>query len=91
MNSSLRFAGMSRVEREELSFKVDDEKLFFEASYAKLNREQLPFVDKVIDAIDNSISCPIFLDAISGAGKTFCENVLLSYARPKGHIALATA
>ena len=77
--------------REEISYNRDEELHAFEADYKKLQDDQKKFIDRVKFCIDNETPQVFFLDAIAGAGKTFCENVLLSYCRANGKIALSAA
>lgn len=74
-----------------MTYNYEEELHAFEVDYAKLQDDQKTFVDRVKFCIDNKIPQVFFLDAIAGAGKTFCENVLLSYCQENGKIALGAA
>ena len=50
-----------------------------------LQPAQNNFVDQVLQATGTAF----FLDAVGGAGKTFCENLILSNLRSQGKIAVA--
>ena len=73
-----------------MSYNHNEELDSFQRGYAKLQPEQKTFVDRVKFCIDNQTPQVFCLDAIAGAGKTFCENILLSYCRGHGKVALGT-
>ena len=74
-----------------MSYNHNEELHAFEIGYAKLQGDQKTFVDWVKFCIDNQTPQVFCLDAIAGAGKTFCENILLSYCQGNGKVALGTA
>jgi hypothetical protein len=63
----------------------------FDDWYMKLNPEQKTIMDIVKTKIDNNKGGMIFLDAPGGTGKTFLLNLIMSYVRKQGKIALASA
>ena len=75
----------------EIQCDVAAESSHFEANYSKLLDDQKSFVDSVILAIQRKEPRSFFLDAVGGAGKTFCENLLLSWCKSKGIVAIAVA
>jgi hypothetical protein len=91
LDEQLRIAQLPSLLREEISYNRDEELHAFEADYKKLQDDQKKFINRVKFCIDNETPQVFFLDAIAGAGKTFCENVLLSYCRANGKIALSAA
>ena len=70
---------------------VDAETSFFNDNYPKLLDDQKCFVDDVILALQRNEPRCFFLDAVGGAGKTFCENLLLSWCRSNNLIAIPVA
>jgi hypothetical protein len=68
---------------EQIDYNPEEESSAFEQNYAKLDPDQQLFVDRVISSIDNNSGKIFFLDTVAGAGKTFCENILLSRTRGK--------
>ena len=76
---------------EEIHYNSEEESAFFEENYAKLDQEQQVFVDRVLSSIENNSGKIFFLDAVAGAGKTFCENILLSCLRGQQRIAIGVA
>jgi len=91
LENSLKIAELPTVSREEMGYNIDNENRAFLEDYEKLNGPQKTFVDCVISFINNNAGHVFFVDAIAGSGKTFCENVLLSYCRSHKKIALGVA
>ncbi len=55
------------------------------------NLEQKEVLDVVTTAVDSELGDLFFIDGPGGTGKTFVENLLLSYVRSSGQIALSVA
>ena len=72
------------LEGEDLS--PDKAKLYFEANFSKLNKDQRKVFEYIKNLIEqgNEDGKLIFLDAPSGTGKTFTLNVLVSWIIMKG-------
>ena len=92
-DKSLGASRQSLLERERSSMETStsEEKDYFETNYPKLFGVQKNSVDAVIKSVLEKLPSAYFFDAIGGAGKTFCENLLLAWARSEGKIALAVA
>ena len=88
LDKKLEIAQLPTASREELGYNIENERTAFLGDYSKLEGPQKTLVDRVISFIDKNAGQVFFLDAIAGSGKTFCENVLLSYCRSKQKIAL---
>ncbi|MFY7752452.1 MAG: hypothetical protein ACOVQU_11725, partial [Exiguobacterium acetylicum] len=91
LDNKLKIAQLPTSIREEMSYDINQERRAFQFDYEKLQGVQKMFVDRVISFIDKEKGHIFFLDAIAGSGKTFCENVLLSYCRSEKKIALGVA
>ena len=63
----------------------------FQENYSKLLDDQKSFVDDVKSAVQRKEPRSFFLDVVGGAGKTFCENLLLSWCRSNDMVAIAVA
>jgi hypothetical protein len=91
LDKELYIAQLPAVIRKEMLYDVKEQWNDFQADYEKLEGAQKIFVNRVISWIDNESAQVFFLDAIAGAGKMFCENILLSYCRAHSRIALGVA
>jgi hypothetical protein len=91
INNELRAAQQSSLRLEQIHYDCAQESAAFEHNYAKLEPDQKLFVDHVISSIDNKQGKVFFLDAVAGAGKTFCENILLSRFQARKKIAFGVA
>ena len=81
----------ARVIREETDYDTDLLREIDETDRAKLNDQQLPVYNTVIESVDNDRNMLISLDASGGTGKTFVLSTILAHVRSQGHVALATA
>lgn len=63
----------------------------WETGYGMANLEQKSVLDAVTAAVDSEAGGLFFIDGPGGTGKTFVENLLLSYVRSTGQIALSVA
>jgi hypothetical protein len=75
------------VSRELLAYDPAQQLEQYPEKYPLLQPSQKKFVDQVLQAHGTAF----FLDAVGGAGKTFCENLILSKLRSDGKIAVAVA
>jgi hypothetical protein len=91
LDNELSIAYLSPLLREQTCYNCEEESAAFRTDYDKLEGEQKVFVDRVISCIESKTGQTFFLDAIAGAGKTFCENILLSYCRAHKKVALGVA
>ena len=64
---------------------------FFEENIGKLNEGQKAIYDKIVGIIDSDGEGLINTDAPGGTGKTFLAEVILSYIRKSGDVAVACA
>ena len=87
LDEDFRLAALPLVRREHLAYDIALECEQYEQKYAMLRPAQKCFVDDVLQ----SRGTAFFLDAVGGAGKTFCENLLLSKLRSEHKIAVAVA
>ena len=78
---------MPLVRRELLAYDAAQQLHHYQEKYSLLQPAQKLFVEQVLQATGTSF----FLDAVGGAGKTFCENLILSKLRSEGKIAVAVA
>jgi hypothetical protein len=78
LDKELYLAQLSSLMCKEMSYDYEEELNAFQVDYKKLQGTQKVFVDHVISCIDSGSAQVFFLDAIAGAGKMFCENILLS-------------
>ena len=71
---------------EEEDFSPDKAKLYFEANFSKLNKDQRKAFEYIKNLIEqgNEDGKLIFLDAPGGTGKTFTLNALVSWITMKG-------
>jgi hypothetical protein len=84
--------GLSRILAEELNYDVVQLRDKWETGYEMANVEQRQILDVVTTAIDSEVGGGLyFIDGPGGTGKTFVENLLLSYVRSTGGIALSVA
>jgi Helitron helicase-like domain at N-terminus/PIF1-like helicase len=83
--------GISRILAEELNYDRMQLREKWEMGYEMANVQQKHILDVVTTAIDSNIGHLFFIDGPGGTGKTFVENLLLSYVRSTGGIALAVA
>ena len=81
----------ARVIREETDHDTDLLREIDETDRAKLNDQQLPVYNTVIESVDNDRNMLISLDASGGTDKTFVLSTILAHVRSQGHVALATA
>ena len=68
-----------------------DAESFFEENIGKLNEGQKAIYDKIVGIIDSDGEGLINTDAPGGTGKTFLAEVILSYIRKSGDVAVACA
>jgi hypothetical protein len=87
LDDDFRLAALPMVRREHLAYDVAVEREQYEQKYQMLRPAQKRFVDEVLQ----SNGTAFFLDAVGGAGKTFCENLILSKLRSEHKIAIAVA
>ena len=87
MDAELQIGTLPTLLREYAAYNHEQEQTYFARNYPLLQPTQKAFVD---DALEGT-SMAFFLDAIGGAGKTFCENIILSKIRGEGKIAIAVA
>ena len=91
LSMELYIAQQSPLEQELSSYNMEQELDDYERNYEKLGQDQKRFVDSVRLSVNHNSGKIFFLDAIAGAGKTFCENILLSYTRSIHKVAIAVA
>jgi len=87
MDQVFRVATLPLVRRELLAYDAAQEFQSYQQKYRVLQPAQKHFVDQVLHATGTAF----FLDAVGGAGKTFCENLILSNLRSQSKIAVAAA
>ena len=87
MDQVFRVATLPLVRRELLAYDAAQEFHSYQEKYRMLQPAQKNLVDQVLQATGTAF----FLDAVGGAGKTFCENLILSKLRSQGKIAVAVA
>ena len=84
--------GISRILAEELNYDVVQLRDKWETGYEMTNLQQREILNVVTTAIDSKVGGGLFfIDGPGGTGKTFVENLLLSYVRSIGGIALSVA
>ena len=59
--------------------------------YFKMNQEQIPIYNEVVDSVNHKKGQMFLIDAPGGCGKTFVLTTLLAKIRGQGKIALAMA
>ena len=64
---------------------------FFDENHGNLNDEQLLLFNAIAEDISNDRGGLHRFDAPGGCGKTYLSNIILSYVRKSGKVALATA
>jgi len=84
LDEAIQVATLPLVRREHLAYDVAQLREQYEQKYPLLRPAQKQFVDEVLQANGTAF----FLDAVGGAGKTFCENLLLSKLRSENKIAI---
>jgi len=82
MDQGMRNTVLPLLDRELAMYDLSEERRSFDANYALLQPAQKQFVDQVLAAHGGAF----FLDAVGGAGKTFCENLILSKFRSEGRL-----
>jgi len=87
MDQVFRVATLPLVRRELIAYDAAQELNNYQEKYPLLQPAQKLFVDEVLQASGTAF----FLDAVGGAGKTFCKNLILSKVRSQGKIAVAIA
>jgi hypothetical protein len=87
MDQVFRVATQPLVRRELMAYDAAQELHNYQDKYPLLQPAQKLFVDQVLQATGTAF----FLDAVGGAGKTFCENLILLKLRSEGKIAVAVA
>jgi hypothetical protein len=90
-----------RTISEEQQYDHDILQQHWSGGYSTANTDQKKILDKISSAVDNhendstrgdlNNGTMFFIDGPGGTGKTFVENLLLSYVRGSGQIALAVA
>ncbi|CAG8808428.1 8202_t:CDS:2, partial [Cetraspora pellucida] len=76
---------------EELNYDASTLKQIAETYESNLNQDQLAIFSVVTEAIKNNHHNCIFVDGLSGSGKTYLYAALLAWVRGQGLIALAVA
>jgi hypothetical protein len=87
MDALLGIATLPLLQRERMAYDCREQRQYFDAKYPLLQPAQKRFVDEVLQSSGRAY----FLDAVGGAGKTFCENLILAKLRSEGKIAVAVA
>lgn len=82
-----RIAMLPLLQRDLMLYNRVQLQTYFETNYPLLRPAQKQFVDAVLASNGGAF----FLDAVGGAGKTFCENLLLAKFRSDGKVAVAVA
>ena len=83
--------GVPRILSEEMNYDRDQLWETWEVGYEMANVSQKHVLDVVTAAVDSGNGGMYFIDGPGGTGKTFVENLLLSYVRSSGGIALSVA
>ena len=83
--------GVSRILAEEMRYDAYELRQKWEMGYNMANLEQKQVLDVVTAAVDLGAGGLFFIDGPGGTGKTFVENLLLSYVHSTGSIALSVA
>jgi hypothetical protein len=83
--------GVSRILAEEMRYDAYELRQKWEIGYNMANLQQKHVLDGVTMAVDLGDGGLFFIDGPGGTGKTFVENLLLSYVRSTGGIALSVA
>ena len=83
--------GVPRILAEEMHYDGYELQQKWEIGYNMANLQQKHVLDVVTTAVDSGNGALFFIDGPGGTGKTFVENLLLSYVRSTGGIALSVA
>jgi PIF1-like helicase len=83
--------GMSRILIEEMSYNTVELQDKWQKGYEMANLQQKQVLNTITAAVDSEAGGLFFIDGPGGTGKTFIENLLLSYIRSSGGIALSVA
>lgn len=83
--------GISRILAEEMSYDVGELRQKWEMGYKMANQQQKQVLNAITAMVDSRAGGLFFIDGPGGTGKTFVENLLLSYVRSTGEIALSVA